>query len=758
MTGKKYRLNPSFFRQQRVIALVLWTLLTIFLLGYESYEHWQENRATVLNEARAAFVKDILYRRWSAMHGGVYVPVTKETPPNPLLAHLPERDLTTHSGKRLTLMNPAYMSRQVNELSAGETGMITHITSLRPLRPENSPDTWETAALQEFEKGRQEVTSFEKIGGKDYLRFMRPLKTEDACLECHAGQGYQIGNIRGGISVAIPLTLHQASFFRSLRDEIKVYAIIWLAGVAFIFIGSRQIVRQTTALRVLNETLRGILDHAPFGIYVVEADGKVSYTNPGMIRMSGSTFEQFISANLLELPPYREKGISDMIRKGLRGEYAALSDVEYTSYFGGKATFRNFSCIPLSGDGRGKALVIVEDITERRQAAEEQKKLEGQLLQAQKIESIGRLAGGVAHDFNNILSAILGYSELALLKLSEDSPAREEIGQVKAAGERAASLTHQLLAFSRKQVLEMKPANVNDIAENTLKMLNRLIRADIVLELKLKKPLRNIRADQTQIGQVLMNLVVNAVDAMPDGGSLMISTDEVLLDEAYVRQRKEVKPGPYVIFTVTDTGAGMSREVRERIFEPFFTTKDFGKGTGLGLAMVYGIVKQHGGYIYVYSEPGKGTAFKVYLPVISEDISSADEAAAEGPMKGGSETVLVVDDDPFIRRLIADVLGPLGYRVLEADGGEEALKISESRTDAIDLLLTDIIMPKMNGKVISELVSKRHPEAKTIFMSGYTDDVIAHHGMLEPGLQFIQKPIVPRTLSDKLREVLDRQP
>ncbi|TAN39325.1 MAG: DUF3365 domain-containing protein, partial [Nitrospirae bacterium] len=679
-------------------------------------------------------------------------------PPNPLLAHLPERDLTTPSGKRLTLVNPAYMNRQVNELGASETGMITHITSLRPLRPENNPDAWETGALQEFEKGTQEVTSFEKINGKDYLRFMRPLRTENSCLECHAGQGYRAGDVRGGISVSIPLTRHQASFIRSLLDEIKVYAVIWFAGVAFIFIGSQQIVRQTTALRGLNETLRGILDHAPFGIYVVEADGKVSYANPAMIRMSGSTIEQFISTNLLELPPYREKGISGMIEKGLRGEYAELNDVEYTSYFGGKTTFRNFSCIPLAGEGRKKALVIVEDITERRHAAEEQKKLQGQLLQAQKIESIGRLAGGVAHDFNNILSAIIGYSELALLKLSEESPAWEEIGQVKAAGERAASLTHQLLAFSRKQVLEMKPVNINDIVDSTLKMLNRLIREDIVFELKLKRPLPNIRADRLQIEQVLMNLVVNAVDAMPDGGSLMIGTDEVLLDEAYARQRSEVKPGPYVMFTVTDTGAGMSREVQDRIFEPFFTTKDFGKGTGLGLAMVYGIVKQHGGYIYVYSEPGKGTAFKVYMPVVSEDVLSAGAAAPEGPMKRGSETVLVVDDDPFIRRLIADVLSPLGYQVLVAEGGEEALRTSEGRTEVIDLLLTDIIMPKMNGKVISELISKRHPEAKTIFMSGYTDDVIAHHGMLEPGLHFIQKPIIPRTLSDKLREVLDHRP
>ncbi len=399
---------------------------------------------------------------------------------------------------------------------------------------------------------------------------------------------------------------------------------------------------------------------------------------------------------------------------------------------------------------------IVRDITDRKRAEEEQRNLQAQFLQAQKIESIGLLAGGVAHDFNNILSTILGYSELSLMNLPDGHPARQNLLIIREAGEKAAALTHQLLAFSRKQVLEMKAINLNTIVEKMVKMLGRVIGEDVVLHLNTKSPTRNIMADLGQIEQVLMNLAVNARDAMPAGGRLIIETSDIELYGEYVKKHEIVKPGPYVMLAVSDTGEGMSKNVMDRIFDPFFTTKEVGRGTGLGLATVYGIVKQHNGYIFVYSEPGKGTTFKIYLPATHEK-SRGTQTAASGTMSRGTETVLVADDEPDIRNLVLDVLRPLGYHVLIAASGEEALSASDALRGPVDLLLTDVVMPGMDGKKLADELCSRRPDVKVIFMSGYTDDAIAHHGILDSGVILIQKPLTPGVLARKIREVLDKK-
>ena len=399
---------------------------------------------------------------------------------------------------------------------------------------------------------------------------------------------------------------------------------------------------------------------------------------------------------------------------------------------------------------------IVRDITDRKRAEDEQRNLQAQFLQAQKIESIGLLAGGVAHDFNNILSTILGYSELSLMNLPDGHPARQNLLIIREAGEKAAALTHQLLAFSRKQVLEMKAINLNTVVEKMVKMLSRVIGEDVVLHLNTRAPTSNIMADLGQIEQILMNLAVNARDAMPSGGRMMIETADVELDGEYVKKHEIVKPGPYVMLAVSDTGEGMSKNVMDRIFDPFFTTKEVGKGTGLGLATVYGIVKQHNGYIFVYSEPGKGTTFKIYLPATHEkSLGTHPVKSATAPR--GSETVLVADDEPAIRNLVLDVLRPLGYHVLIAASGEEALTVSDALKGPIDLLLTDVVMPGMDGKKLADELCSRRPNVKVVFMSGYTDNAIAHHGILDSGVILIQKPLTPGSLARKLREVLDKK-
>jgi len=391
---------------------------------------------------------------------------------------------------------------------------------------------------------------------------------------------------------------------------------------------------------------------------------------------------------------------------------------------------------------------------ERQNILNEHRKLESQLLQAHKMEAIGRLAGGIAHDFNNLLSIIVGYTEMLLADLSATDPIGERIKLIKEAGEKAAELTFQLLAFSRKQVVELKVVNLNSVIRNMSKMLGRIIGEDIVLELHTTASKGNVMADSGQMEQVLMNLAVNARDAMPAGGSLIIETADVMLDEGHTGDLGEIIPGSYVMFAVSDTGTGMSVEVQEKIFEPFFTTKVTGIGTGLGLAMIYGIIKQHNGYINVYSEPGKGTTVKIYLPAVEQDM--LEKNTGKTPLLQGNETILVVDDDPLIRKLVVDMLGPLGYRVLEADNAETALNFGDDFEGTVDVLLTDIIMPKISGKGLADAFLSKHPETKVVYMSGHTDDSIANHGILKKETALIRKPLTLYKLAARLREELDK--
>jgi len=397
---------------------------------------------------------------------------------------------------------------------------------------------------------------------------------------------------------------------------------------------------------------------------------------------------------------------------------------------------------------------LKKEIVERQRAEAERKLLQAQLLQAQKMESIGRLAGGVAHDFNNILTAILSYAELSLMKLPEHDPLRGHLISIQEASEKAATLTHQLLAFSRRQVLEMKVVDLNDVIRGLAKMLTRMIGEDMPLELRTGATASFVRADEGQIEQVLMNLAVNARDAMPSGGRLVIETADANPDDAVLKSQGVADPGQYVMLSVTDSGAGMSAEVRERIFEPFFTTKELGRGTGLGLATVYGIVKQHGGHIIVDSEPGKGTIFRILLPLTA---GPGPQQAAEpsGPLPEGTETLLVVEDDELVRGLIDEVLAPLGYRVLTTASGDEALKTSDSFPGHVDLLLTDVVMPGMNGRQLAEVMRTRRPGIKVLFMSGYTQDALSTQGILEPGVALIHKPLRAGTLARQIRQVLD---
>jgi signal transduction histidine kinase/ActR/RegA family two-component response regulator len=403
-----------------------------------------------------------------------------------------------------------------------------------------------------------------------------------------------------------------------------------------------------------------------------------------------------------------------------------------------------------------RALASLEaEMVERKQAEETLQKTEDQLRQSQKLEAVGRLAGGVAHDFNNLLTIITGYSELLLFKKELDGASREKIEGIRNAGVRAASLTRQLLAFSRKQVLQPVVLDLNSLVEGVSKMLDRLIGEDIQITMALRPNIKRIHADPGQIEQVIVNLAVNARDAMPRGGKITIETANAELDEPYAATHVAARAGHYVMLSVSDTGVGMDAETQKQIFEPFFTTKEVGKGTGLGLSTVYGIVKQSGGNIWVYSEVNKGTSFKIYFPQVEGDAESL-QTAHESLLPQGTETILLAEDENMVRALARENLSNLGYQVLEAGNGEEALKVSNEYQGEINLLLTDVVMPRMSGRELAERVAADRPGLPVLYMSGFTDDAIVHHGVLEPGTEFLEKPFTLNGLARKVRQVLDK--
>ena len=402
-------------------------------------------------------------------------------------------------------------------------------------------------------------------------------------------------------------------------------------------------------------------------------------------------------------------------------------------------------------DDEDEVIQVIEyniDITEK-------KNLEAQLLQSQKLEALGSLTGGVAHDFNNYLTTIIGYSQMGLRKLPEDAPLRPRLETIIEAAQKAAALTKQLLAFSRKQVMEIKLIDLNTLIRNMVKMLDHLVGKKIEMKELLRDSIGTIKADSSQVEQIIMNLAVNARDAMADGGTLFFETDSIVLDASYCWAHPEMRPGPYVVFSVTDSGHGMPAEVRDNIFDPFFTTKGEGEGTGLGLSTVYGIVKQLNGQIFVYSEPGTGTTFKIYFPEFKDGGEALEEK--ETPVTlGGSETILVVDNESEIRVIVKDTLQSFGYEVLVAASGEEALELAKSSDKKINLLLTDVLMPGMNGRELAKKLTAIDQEIKVLFMSGYTDDIISHQGVLKPGIMLVNKPLVPNLLARKIREILDK--
>ena len=654
----------SAFKNYGWVLAGFWTALVIVSVLWNVFQVKKETVEAACIQARSSFGKDIIYRRWNSMLGGVYVPASERTPPNPYLTNVPERDIQTPSGRQMTLMNPAYMTRLAFELGQKEFGVRGHITSLKPVRPENAPDSWEIIALQAFDFGENEIYSVETLDGQNYLRLMRPLITEKSCLLCHAQQGYKENDIRGGISVAIPMQPLLSIQYAAIIRLVSINALFWLLGIVGITFGTvRQIrndlkrcqdeealrqARDSLEMRVkertaeiakINEALRVkiterkqaekalqesenrlniIYESAPDAYYINDYEGVFINANMAAEELLGYSREElieknFVDAGILSLDEV-EKALN-VLAENIKGKSTGPDEFTLKRKDGTKVSVEILTH-PVKIGGEGRVLGIARDITKRIQAQEERKKLQEQLLQFRKMEAIGSLAGGIAHEFNNILTTIIGNTQLAIGDIPERNPARECLEEIQSASLRAKDVVRQLLGFARKSVFQLQPVHLSPVIKEAMLLIRASTPASIEICQNLSFESDTVMADSSKINLALLNLCTNARNAMQEkGGELELKLENTTLDDKTAAGYEDLGPGNYVKMTVRDTGHGIDPKIIDRIFEPYFTTRSLAEATGMGLAVVHGIVKRHNGAIIVESEPGKGTVFEVLFPL-----------------------------------------------------------------------------------------------------------------------------------------------
>ena len=604
------------------------------------------------------------------------------------------------------------------------------------------------SSSEQFGKGPWLWSGFKKTGRQTVLdRSGR--KFSAIIIDVLELSGWKIVHLSDLDTVSKQVT---SSFFEAARYVIFFIAIV-IISVLFILI--LLAIREEKALKDSEQRYRTTFDAIPDSITVTRVkDGRYQYVNNGFCSITGFSREEVIGKTPLDINLYvnhddREKMTKTLLKNGellnFEIQFRKKDGTIWDSFFTAR---------PIDIDGESHLIALTKDVTELKKTEKEKRRLESQLRQAQKMESVGRLAGGVAHDFNNMLSIILGNSEIMMEDIGPDHPCSSNLKEIQNAAQRSADFTRQLLAFARKQTISPKILNPNHVIESMLKMLKRLIGEDIDLLWQPQADLWPIKIDPSQIDQMLANLCVNARDAIKDVGKIIIETGNISFDEIYCKEHTGFIPGNYIVIGVSDNGCGMNKETTTHLFEPFFTTKK-GEGTGLGLATVYGIVKQNNGFINAYSELNQGTTFKIYLPRYSGNFEQQAEKEVQKESPKGDETILLVEDEDAILQMTRQMLERLGYNILAASTPDEAIQIINVSGTKIDLLITDVVMPMMNGRELSEKILLSFPNMKCLYMSGYTANVIAHRGILDEGLYFINKPFSKQELSMKLREILD---
>ena len=737
---------PARFGPSRTFPVLfgIWTLVAAAILGVVLYFSTREEREIALNRAMDSYHKDLAYRRWASERGGVYVPLDGRTPPNPYLAHRPDRDLTTTTGKQLTLVNPAYMTRMVHELGQHEYGLQGHLTSLAPIRPENAPDAWEQKALKAFESGARDYSEVLDQAGQPVLRYMGAFKVEQSCLPCHAHQGYKVGDIRGGISVTVPVGSGIAAAGLTHKSiSLLMVALFWVAGGGALFLWSRMLAASTEAqwrmdqeLKESSERFRQLFESSPAPMFIHQG-GQFTYANAaGAGLLEADTREDVVGRKVLDIVhPSFHAQVEARMRHTYERNLANPTLEEVFITLKGREVWVDVQSAPLDLPGGPAMLVFAQDLTERRHTEEERRKLEAEIQHAQKLDSLGSLAGGIAHDMNNVLGAIMGMASLLQAKFARDETLAKPLQTIENAAARGRDLVKGLTDFARKGLEKAQIMDLNALVRKELDLLERTSRQRFTFEPQLEEGLPPIMGEPGTLGSALMNLCVNAFDAMPRGGTLRIRTWH---EEGFVN------------LMVEDTGEGIPPDLLARVTEPFFTTKPPGRGTGLGLAMVYGTVKAHGGTFDIQSEVGRGTRVRLRFPATEMETdrprTEATPAAPERRLR-----ILVVDDDELIRSILPVMLEQLGHHVDTASSGIEAIRRLDAGLE-IDLVILDHNMPGLSGAETLPRILQLRPGVRILVSTGFLDNDLKLLLAEFPAVLAIQKPFSLAELRQLLRD------
>ena len=693
-----------------------------------------------------SYHKDLAVRRWAAERGGVYVPLDAKTPPNPYLAHRPDRDITTTQGKVLTLVNPAHMARMVHELGESAYGLRGHLTSLKPLRPENAPDAWERTALTAFEHGTRAYSEVLQEKGKPILRFMGAFTVETSCLPCHARQGYKVGDVRGGISVSVPVGSHANTSGLS-HETTTILAVLgfWVIGGIGILVWLRRLLafsRQQQRLLVELEDsasrFRLLFDSSPAPMTIFR-NGRITHANTAAAWLLEARIpEELVGRNILELvhPDFHQIAVERLRILNQEGHSTAPMK-ELLVTLQGHQVWAEVQSVPLELPEGPAILVFAQDLTDQRRAAEDRLKLETEVQHAQKLESLGSLAGGIAHDMNNVLGAVLGMASLLQLKHEGDAPLLKALGTIEHAASRGRDLVKGLTDFARKGLQEPQVLDLNELVRKEVDLLVRTSRQRFTFDIQLEEGLPAIMGEPSTLGSAFMNLCVNAFDAMPRGGSLIVRTH---------------CEGRQVSLLVADTGEGIPADILPRVTDPFFTTKPVGRGTGLGLAMVYGAMKAHGGSLDIQSEVGKGTRISLRFPAVAIGAALGPLAAATESSPGRPLRVLLVDDDELIRSTLPHMLEQLGHRVETASGGLEAIRRLSAGMEA-DLVILDHNMPGLSGADTLPRILQARPDLQILIATGFQDTELKILLSGFPSVLTLQKPFSMAELRQVLQGV-----
>jgi PAS domain S-box-containing protein len=739
------------------MALV-WTLIIAGLLAAISSQHRKAVRQTAITEARTYFQKDLAFRRWAASHGGVYVPITEQTPPNEYLSHIPERDIETPSGKKLTLINPAYMLRLLFEHNINNQPEINErITSLKLLNPANTSDIWENNALATFAAGKSEALEFLDLNGKPHLRLMQALRTGKECLKCHAHQGYIEGDVRGGISISLPMASLLAQERQSNIIALLSLGAIWLIGLGCLLVSRQVLIRRidernlaVEALQARESYLNTIIENQQGQVWLKDAENRFLVVNKAFAAYCGQGNPADLAGKTdLDIWPqelaekYRQDDQEVMASKSSQ---RVIEPVHYQ----GQIRWLEIIRSPVVNE-KGEVIGTTgcaHDITVR-------KEMEQRVIQQERLSAVGQLAAGIAHDFNNTLTSIIGFAELLHNSPEMPESARKDLSIIVSSGRRAAKLVSQMLDFSRKSMHHRQQLELAPLIKEIVKFLQRAIPESISIKLEIAPGDYLVHADPAQIQQILTNLALNAKDAMPSGGELNICLSwSNLLSARQCATCGQSFRDVWATLEVTDTGSGILPANLSRIFEPFFTTKEAGKGSGLGLAQVHGIVIQHGWHIMAQSEPGRGATFTVYFPLLLEPLNP-DEVREVAPIfYGQGETILLVEDDPTVMTIMKTMLQELAYKVLTATNGREALAVHAEHQNSIALVLSDMVMPEMDGTTLFTTLKARQAGIKVVLMSASAILENARR-LLEDGVAgWLSKPASLSVLSKILAKAL----